>query len=80
MRLPTAPANEDDDRSFAGVGDDPTATVQCEAIPPDVLAADLEKAIRAELDIQMYDGMLEIEKDERDQLIAKVMGIELDTH
>ena len=34
MRLPTAPAKETDRRHFDGVGDDPTATVQCEAIRP----------------------------------------------
>ena len=46
LGLPTAPAKATDRRSFAGVGDDPTATVQAEAIDPATLAAIVEAAVR----------------------------------
>jgi len=43
--LPTAPRKATDRRRFQGVGDDPEATVQAEAVPPDVMAALLRGAL-----------------------------------
>ncbi len=45
LGLPTAPAKATDRRSFNGVGDDPTATVQAEAIDPATLSGIVEAAI-----------------------------------
>jgi hypothetical protein len=75
MNLPTAPAKVTDRRSFGGVGDDPTATVQAEAIPPDVLAHDLEDAIRSELDLDCLSALQQVEAEERDRLVAAVSKI-----
>jgi hypothetical protein len=47
--LPTAPAKATDRRRFEGVGGDPVATVQAEAIPPDKLAKLLSAALRARI-------------------------------
>jgi hypothetical protein len=74
--LPTAPAKATDRRSFAGVGDDPDATVQAEAIPPDVLARIVEEAIKAHMDMEVYEAVLGLEQQERKRLVtatAKVM-------
>jgi hypothetical protein len=47
FRLPMAPAKLTDRRAFDGVGDDPTATVEAEALTPAQLADIVETAIRA---------------------------------
>jgi hypothetical protein len=52
LRLPTAPAKPTDRRSFEG------ETVQCEAIPPDVLAQIVADAITGRLDRAAYDAVL----------------------
>lgn len=52
LRLPTAPAKPTDRRSFEG------ETVQCEAIPPDVLAQIVTAAITDRLDRGAYELVL----------------------
>lgn len=60
--LPTTPAKVTDNRSFAG------ETVQCEALPPTVLAGIVEDAITFRLDRDAYDAVLEQEKQCRAEL------------
>ena len=43
--LDTAPAKATDNRSFEGIDGDPTATAQAEALPPDLLALELQSWI-----------------------------------
>jgi hypothetical protein len=43
--LPTAPRKKTDRRRFDGIGGDPDATVQAEAVPPDILSATLRDAL-----------------------------------
>ena len=52
LELPTAPAKPTDRRSFEG------ETVQCEAIPPDVLAQIVTAAITDRLDRGAYESVL----------------------
>lgn len=47
--LPTKPKKGTDRRSFDGIGSDREATVQCEAVPPDRLAALLRAALVARI-------------------------------
>lgn len=75
LRLPTAPAKASDGRSFAGIGDDPTATVQAEAIPPDVLAKIVDEAIRQRLDRDAYARVLEAENEARGELTALLSAL-----
>ena len=70
LNLPTAPAKETDRRSFAGVGDDPNATVQAEAIPPDVLARIVEERIQRHMDLDLYHEVLAQEDRERQRLVS----------
>lgn len=77
MDLPTAPAKATDNRSFNGVGDDPDATVQAEAIPPDAMASLLEEAIAEHMDLDIYQDVLSFEEDEREKLVEAVSRIEL---
>lgn len=72
LNLQTAPAKDTDRRSFAGVGDDPNATVQAEAIPPDELARIVEDKIGDYFDMDVYQSVLDIEDTERQRLVAKV--------
>jgi hypothetical protein len=53
-RLPTKPRKATDRRRFAGIGDDPNATVQVEAVPPDVLG----ELLRRELALRIPDEVL----------------------
>jgi hypothetical protein len=63
-RLDTAPAKETDRRSFTG------ETVQAEALPPDVLAAILDEAVRRFLNMEVYRLAVQAEAAERDALVA----------
>ena len=67
--LPTAPAKKDDKRSFSGIGDDPTATVQAEALPPDILAGLVRDALQAEWDDDAEADLLEREERDRAALM-----------
>ena len=61
-----APAKPTDKRSFQG------ETVQCEAIPPDVLAAVVKGAIESRLDRDAYDLVLAKEEVTRGVLAAQL--------
>jgi hypothetical protein len=68
FNLTTAPAKGGDKRSFAGIGDDPTATVQAEALTPSDLAALAEAALSAEWDEDAAARLIAREEDERERL------------
>ena len=70
LNLLTAPAKETDRRSFAGVGDDPDATVQAEAIPPNILAQIIEERIQRHMDLHLYREVLVQEDRERQRLVG----------
>ena len=65
--LPEAPAKTTDRR-----GDWRGGTVQCEALSPDVLAGELESAIRSVLDLGIYQRVLDAEAAERAELTEEV--------
>jgi hypothetical protein len=66
LGLQTAPAKPTDKRSFRG------ETVQCEAIPPDVLAAIVKGAIEDRLDHDAYELVLAKEEMTREVLAAQL--------
>ena len=69
LRLPTAPPKPTDRRSFSG------ETVQCEAIPPDVLAAIIRDAIEQRLDQGAYEAVLEAEREIRESLAPRLAAL-----
>lgn len=70
--LPTAPPKATDSRSARWAGE----TCQAEAMPPDLLASVVEEAVRAELDMDAFDDLLEEEEAERARLVEAVAGLE----
>jgi hypothetical protein len=66
--LQTAPKKSTDNRRFEGIGDDPDATVQAEALAPDDLAALVEAALRNGWDQDAADRLQEREEAERERL------------
>ena len=66
LGLQTAPAKPTDKRSFQG------ETVQCEAIPPDVLAAIVNGAIEDRLDHDAYELVLAEEEMTREVLAGQL--------
>lgn len=64
-----------DNRSFAGVGDDPNATLQAEAIPPDVLAQIVRQAIEERMDMRLYRATLMQEDAEQGQIVVRDSSI-----
>lgn len=66
--LQTAPKKASDNRSFAGIGDDPNATVQAEALDPADLATLLGDALRDGWDEDAAAHLVEREQDERERL------------
>jgi hypothetical protein len=68
FKLTTAPAKEGDDRRFAGIGDDPTATVQAEALKPSELATLVKAALRSKWDRGAAADLAAREQDERERL------------
>ena len=66
--LQTAPAKTTDNRRFDGIGDDPTATVQAEALAPDDLAALVRAALRSGWDERAEARLAEREQAERERL------------
>ena len=66
LGLQTAPAKPTDKRSFEG------ETVQCEAIPPDVLAAIVKGAIEDRLNHDAYELVLAKEEMTRGVLAAQL--------
>jgi hypothetical protein len=57
FQLQPGPAKATDNRSFVGIGDDPTATVQAEALAPDDLADLVEAALRRGWDEDAADRL-----------------------
>ena len=70
LGLPSAPAKATDKRKFSG------ATVQCEAIAPDVLSDLLRDAIEARRDSWGTEATLSAEADMRADLLAKLGGLQ----
>jgi hypothetical protein len=68
--LVTSPAKVSDRRAFHG------ATVQAEALPPDVLAGLVRSAIESELDLAVYAEVLEREREQRATLAAWAGSLE----
>jgi hypothetical protein len=66
LGLQTAPAKPTDKRSFEG------ETVQCEAIPPDVLASIVRAAIESRLDRDAYGAVLSKETVTQEALVKRL--------
>jgi hypothetical protein len=73
MQLPTAPAKTTDSRSKNFEGE----TVQCEAIPPDVLNQLARDAILAHVDMAAFEQNLATEKLERERIHAAMKSLSL---
>jgi hypothetical protein len=72
LGLLTAPPKPTDRRAFTG------ETVQCEAIPPDVLAGIIQAAIEARLDADAYAAVLAEEAETREFLSERLQPLLLD--
>ncbi len=59
LNLPTQPPKKDDPRTANFEGE----TVQCEAVPPDVLAEIVREAIVSRLDMDVFDANLDVESE-----------------
>lgn len=70
--LPTAPAKATDRR-----GDFDGETVQAEALPPDVLAREVEAAIASVIDEETRQAVLTEEAEEREELTLFLEGFDL---
>ncbi|MDO8862310.1 hypothetical protein Q6D67_11410 [Haliea sp. E1-2-M8] len=68
--LPTAPPKKTDRRSF-----NDTSTVQCEALPPDVLLEIVEFAINLRIDPDIRSHTLKAEEELRRDLLRRLKGI-----
>ena len=62
--LETSPPKASDRRAFDG------ETVQAEALPPDVLAAIVRRAVESEIDMEAYAAALADEREQRSRLAA----------
>jgi hypothetical protein len=69
LRLPTAPPKPTDRRPFSG------ETVQCEAIPPDILAGIVREAIEQRLDPDAYAKVLDAEREVRRSLVPRLVRL-----
>jgi hypothetical protein len=69
--LPSAPPKATDRRSFEG-----NATWQCEALDPRTLAAILQAAIEERFGRELYDQVLEEERETRQGVLARLRGRE----
>ncbi len=74
MSLPTAPPKEKDTRSAKFEGE----TVQCEAIPPDVLSEIVREAIVSRLDMDAFNENLAVEKQERERIKTAIAALDFD--
>lgn len=68
--LPTAPPEKTDRRAFAD-----TSTVQCEALPPDVLLKIVEDGIRERMDLELCAEVLEEERQLQAELVTALEAI-----
>jgi hypothetical protein len=68
FNLQTAPRKKADKRRFDGIGDDPDATVQAEALDPADLAALVEAALRDGWDEDAASRLIAREEEERERL------------
>ena len=66
--LPTAPPKPTDRRAFSG------ETCQAEALDPATLATILDDAIRAHMDMALYQSVMEEERSDRDELLHDLRG------
>ena len=71
MQLPSAPAKASDSRSKNFDGE----TVQCEAIPPDVLDGIVRDAITSRLDMAAFEENLARERQERERIEAAMQSL-----
>ena len=74
LNIPTAPAKATDARSFPGIGRDPTATAQAEAIDPATLAQIIEAALLVDWDPALAVVREEQEEDEKRRLNTWLAG------
>jgi hypothetical protein len=74
MELPTAPAKATDSRAKRFVGE----TVQCEAIPPNVLDQIVRDAITSRLDMDAFDRNLAKEREERERIEKAIRVLRFD--
>ena len=70
FNLPTGIPKKDDKRAF-----DYDFTVQCEALPPDVLASILTTEIEATIDMDIWKQAVDRQAEIRDQLVEALDGI-----
>ena len=70
FNLPTGIPKKDDKRAF-----DYDFTVQCEALPPDVLASILTTEIEATIDMDIWEQAVDRQAEIRDQLVEALDGI-----
>ncbi len=68
FQLQTAPRKTSDKRSFGGIGDDPNATVQAEALDPADLATLAGDALRQDWDEDAAARLVAREEEERERL------------
>jgi hypothetical protein len=68
--LPTAPPKKTDRRAFAD-----TSTVQCEALPPDLLLQIVEAGIRERIDLDLYAEVLDAERELQAELLTALEAI-----
>ena len=71
--LPTKPKKETDRRSFHGIGGDPDATVQAEAVPPNVLNELLRRELRKRFPAEVLD-QAELDDMRYQRLLPRVLG------
>jgi hypothetical protein len=70
--LPTAPPKRSDKRSAWTDGNE---TVQAEALPPDVLAAEVRQAVESELDMDAFEMASETEAANREAIEELLRGL-----
>jgi hypothetical protein len=64
---------------FPGIDGDPERTCQAEALPPDVLVKLVQRAVRAEVDIDQYHRDVALEAKER-RSIQRTLKEKLSAH
>lgn len=67
FELPTAPQKAKDKR-----GEAMAETVQAEALPPDVLASEVQRALEAAVDLDVWQSILDAEEAEREEVAARI--------